>query len=389
MANPMATNNERRFMQDSLKIFDLSVLAQDKAHSTGIRVIPEVGPLCKIVQTLSNLVRKNGGSAMMNFKSLLCLGLLVLGANAAHAQMEADGLPPMPLQKIGSDVYFVQGVPGVANSANAGFNSNAGAVATGAGLVVFDVLGSPDLATKFIKKLEAASGEKVKLVVISHYHADHFYGLQNLLGPGVEVIAHPKALEVFNSDNTPRRLEQRKQDLFPWVNDKTRLVPPTRTAKVSGQQSEQIQLGRYHFTLLDGRSGHAEDDLMMRVDELGVLFTGDLFFTGRLPFVGNADPKDWLRAIENMMLQTPKVAIPGHGPISRDPAKDIDLTQKYLRFLAQAMAKAVAEMQTFEEAYSSTDWSAFSSLPAFEAANKLNAYGAFVNAEKDALQSKP
>ncbi len=245
------------------------------------------------------------------------------------------------------------------------------------------------LAAKFIKKLESASGERVKWVVISHYHADHFYGLQNSLAPGVEVIAHPKAIEVFNSDNTPRRLEQRKQDLFPWINEQTRLIAPTRQAKVSGAQTERLQLGRYHFTLLDGRSGHAEDDLMMRVDELGVLFTGDLFFTGRLPFVGNSDPKDWLRAIENMMQQMPKVAIPGHGPVSHSPDKDIAMTQKYLNFLSESMAKAVAEMQTFEEAYAATDWSAFRDLPAFEAANKLNAYGAFVNAEKDALKSKP
>lgn len=316
---------------------------------------------------------------------MLCWVGLGLGS-AAMAQMDADGLPPMRLQTVGRDVYFVQGVPGVANSANAGFNSNAGAVATGAGLVVFDTLGSPALAEKFIRLVQHASGESVKLVVVSHYHADHFYGLQSLLGQGVVVIAHPKSVAVFQSDNTPQRLAQRKQDLFPWVNEQTRLIPPTRLAKVHGQQTERFQLGRYHFTLLDGQSGHAEDDLMMRVDELGVLFTGDLFFTGRLPFVGNSDPKDWLRAIDNMMLQMPKVAIPGHGPISTEPARDIDLTQRYLKFLAQAMAKAVAEMQTFDEAYASTDWSAFKDLPAFEAANKLNAYGAFVNAEKDALK---
>ena len=194
----------------------------------------------------------------------LALGVWMgLWVTCSQAQMEADGLPPMNIQKVGADVYFVQGQPGVASSANAGFNSNAGAVATGAGLVVFDVLGSPALAAKFIKKLESASGERVKWVVISHYHADHFYGLQNSLAPGVEVIAHPKAIEVFNSDNTPRRLEQRKQDLFPWINEQTRLIAPTRQAKVSGAQTERLQLGRYHFTLLDGRSGHAEDDLMM------------------------------------------------------------------------------------------------------------------------------
>ena len=39
-------------------------------------------------------------------------------------------------------------------------------------------LGSPALANKFIRLVQQASGESVKLVVVSHYHADHFYGLQ-------------------------------------------------------------------------------------------------------------------------------------------------------------------------------------------------------------------
>lgn len=67
---------------------------------------------------------------------------------------------------------------GAASSANAGFISNAGAVATGAGLVVFDTLGTPPLGAKMRRLIEEASGERVKVVVVSHYHADHFYGIQ-------------------------------------------------------------------------------------------------------------------------------------------------------------------------------------------------------------------
>jgi hypothetical protein len=50
------------------------------------------------------------------------------------------------------------------------------------------------------------------------------------------------------------------------------------------------------------------------------------------------------------------------------------------------MANAVANMQSFEEAYATIDWSAFKDLPAFGAANRLNAYGAYLHAEQEALK---
>jgi len=298
----------------------------------------------------------------------------------------ADDLPPMKLERVGKDVYVIQGQAGQASSANAGFISNAGAVATGQGLVVFDTLGTPALGAKMRKLLEEASGEKVKVVVVSHYHADHFYGIQAFEGKDIEIIAHPKADEVFNEANTKSRLAQRKQDLFPWVNEDTKLVLAARKAKVAPGKNETFKLGRYSFTLIDGLGAHAPDDLMMRVDELGVVFAGDLFFTGRVPFVGNANPRIWLAALNRMAEKPPKIAIPGHGAVSHDPQKDLDLTRRYLDFLSKEMAKAVANLQSFDEAYASIDWSGFKNLPAFAAANRLNAYGAYLHAEQEALK---
>ena len=136
------------------------------------------------------------------------LGLLALFASVGVVPAYAanDGLPPMELQRFGEHVYVVQGQAGQASSANAGFISNAGAVATGEGLVVFDTLGTPALGAKFRKLIEEASGENVKLVVVSHYHADHFYGIQSFVSPDVQVIAHPMAKNVFNDPNTQARL---------------------------------------------------------------------------------------------------------------------------------------------------------------------------------------
>ncbi len=49
------------------------------------------------------------------------------------------------------------------------------------------------------------------------------------------------------------------------------------------------------------------------------------------------------------------------------------------------MGKAVADFVSFEEAYRRTDWSRFASLPAFEAANRVNAYGTYLLMERESL----
>ena len=337
---------------------------------------------------MNNLLgRARTGAVLLVLGRMAAPSLLVLFALMAVAPAHSanDDLPPMELQRFGDHVYVVQGQAGQASSANAGFISNAGAVATGEGLVVFDTLGTPALGAKFRKLIEKASGEKVKVVVVSHYHADHFYGIQSFMGPDVQVIAHPMAKNVFNDPNTQARLEQRRNDLFPWVNEETKLVLAPRRAKVSATENESFKLGRYTFTLIDGLGAHAPDDLMMRVEELGLVFAGDLFFTGRVPFVGNAHPGLWLKALNRMAEKPPKVAIPGHGKISTAPQDDLELTRRYLDHLWKVMTEAVANLQSFDEAYAGADWSGFKKLPAFDAANRLNAYGAFLHAEREAL----
>jgi glyoxylase-like metal-dependent hydrolase (beta-lactamase superfamily II) len=116
-----------------------------------------------------------------------------------------------------------------------------------------------------------------------------------------------------------------------------------------------------------------------------VVFSGDILFTGRLPFVGAADSKAWLARIGRLVDLEPRLMVTGHGEVSRDPVKDLALTRDYLTFLRAEMGRAVADFVPFEEAYRRTDWSRYASLPAFEAANRVNAYGTFLLMERESL----
>jgi hypothetical protein len=50
------------------------------------------------------------------------------------------------------------------------------------------------------------------------------------------------------------------------------------------------------------------------------------------------------------------------------------------------MGAAVEELETFDEVYERTDWSPFAHLPAFEAANRGNAYNTYLLMQREALE---
>jgi glyoxylase-like metal-dependent hydrolase (beta-lactamase superfamily II) len=119
-----------------------------------------------------------------------------------------------------------------------------------------------------------------------------------------------------------------------------------------------------------------------------VLFAGDLFFSGRIPFVGNADSKAWLAAMDQMLQVQPRVVIPGHGAASDHPQESMQLTRDYLTYLRQVMGRAADDMTNFDQAYQQVDWSRFAKYPSFEQANRLNAYGTYLLMEQETLDRK-
>lgn len=130
---------------------------------------------------------------------------------------------------------------------------------------------------------------------------------------------------------------------------------------------------------------HTPEDLVVSVPQEGVLFSGDIRFTGRIPFVGEADSQKWLLAIERLVAPRPTLMVTGHGSVSRDAGKDLRLTRDCLKHLRAVMGKAVADFTPFEEAYAKADWGAFSKLPAFDAANRINAHGQYLIMERELL----
>lgn len=151
---------------------------------------------------------------------------------------------PMELKKVSEHVYYVQGEAGVATD-NEGFISNAGFVVTRDGVVVFDTLGTPSLGAALYTKIQSVTSKPVVKVILSHYHADHIYGLNVFKEAGAEIIAPRGAMDYFNSPQANERIEERRFSLDPWVNDSTQLIAPDRIVS----KSENFSLGGVNFII--------------------------------------------------------------------------------------------------------------------------------------------
>jgi glyoxylase-like metal-dependent hydrolase (beta-lactamase superfamily II) len=307
---------------------------------------------------------------------------LLLGASSflffVTTAFAADDLILKPIQ-VAPHTYFVQGFAEMGNSKNQNFISNAGFVVAPKGVVVVDALGSPVLAKKLIAEIKKITPQEIVAVIVTHYHADHVYGLQEFKNIGAKIYAQGEGRNYLSSETAKQRLIASRIDFAPWVNASTKLVG----ADVWVDQSYTLTVGGIQFKI--GRVGpaHAPEDLIIYVPSEKVLFAGDLVFRGRIPFVGNADSRGWLHALDEIQALNPSIVIPGHGAYSANPIEDIRFTRQYLNYLRESMTKSAVNMDPFEEAYQQADWSEYEGMPLFRAANRMNAYNVYLSIQSE------
>lgn len=302
-------------------------------------------------------------------------GGLPMAASAEGAAV----VPQMRAMEAAPGCWYVQGLSELGSKSNQNFISNAGFIVTSDSVVVVDALGSPALAERLLAEIRKVTPKKVSHVVLTHYHADHIYGLQVFAKAGAQIIAHQGGRSYLHSDTARLRLQASREELAPWINDKTELVSATQWM----QGRRELTLGDTTLVLQSVGPAHTSEDLAVYVPKVRLLYAGDLVFRSRIPFVGQADSRNWIESLERLLEFDAAVIVPGHGPVSTEARKDIQLTRDYLVYLRKTMGAAARDMTPFDEAYKATDWSLFEHLPLFAAANRMNAYNTYLLMEHE------
>jgi glyoxylase-like metal-dependent hydrolase (beta-lactamase superfamily II) len=301
------------------------------------------------------------------------------GAAAAGSPLPPAAVP-MQAQQVSPSAWYVQGLSALGSPANQNFISNAGFVITPAGVVVIDALGSPALAQRLLGEIRKHTDKPVTHVILTHYHADHVYGLQVFKAAGAKIIANAEGREYLESDTARLRLQQSRIDLAPWVDANTHLVAADQW--LTGDTD--LVVGGMQFQIRHVGPAHTPEDQVIYLPQEKVLFAGDLVFRGRVPFVGQADSGEWVKALDMLLGYGAQVIVPGHGPMSTQARADMELTRDYLVYLRKVMGEAARNMDPWETAYQAADWSRFEHLPLFRVANRMNAYNTYLLMEHEA-----
>ncbi|HWX04551.1 MAG TPA: MBL fold metallo-hydrolase [Bradyrhizobium sp.] len=299
---------------------------------------------------------------------------------------------PLKIDRVpGKPVWYSTGNPGIPGKGNEGNTSNAGFVVTSDGVVVFDALGTPSLGWALLQEIRKVTDKKIRYVVLSHYHADHIYGLQAFRDhTDALIVAQERSGEYKDNDEiadekASQRLDQRRAVLSPWVDGNTRVVVPD----ITFNQRMGIALGDRRLTLLYAGPAHSSSDILMMVEPDGVLFAGDIVQNSRIPFMNSDDVStvQWLHALDEVAKLDPKFIIPGHGRTSTEARQAIAFTRDYIQYLRDKMTAAVQNWTDFDVAYRETDWSKYRDLPAFASNNRGNAYRIYLELEQSQFKT--
>ena len=265
------------------------------------------------------------------------------------------------LQRLSADVYAWIG---------AGGDSNAGAVLTNDGLLAIDAQQTPRLGREFRRKIESETGQRTTLLLNTHLHLDHTAG--NVVFRDLPIIAHRRTAELLRAELGPAdqnswaiRDNATKLRLFFGANfaELVAMTDPLSEwfrKRVDGPDYEEIQLAgptetfekSMSFGMMNGAvfaeywgPGHCDGDLIIWCPRQKIVFTGDLLFVGRFPWLGDCDLDGWIAILERLVLMDVEIVVPGHGPVStlRAVAEFRDLLRTLRTAVAQALAAGASE----------------------------------------------
>jgi cyclase len=224
---------------------------------------------------------------------------------------------------------------------------NPGFLVTDDGVLMIDTPQQPIDAVRWRERL--LEHGPIRHLVNTEPHSDHILG--NAYFPGVEVIGQDgmrqRYADAVPQMTGPERLETMKQadpdSVWLYNHPSYPPNPPARTFT----DELTLHLGRHTVQCLH-IPGHTPPQTAVFLPDEGVVFTGDNIFHRVKTFIQEADPWEWLAALERIGQLDATAIVPGHGePCDRSYLKE---QGEIIRAWVGAVEEFVGRGMTEEEA---------------------------------------
>jgi len=294
------------------------------------------------------------------------------------------------LRKVAPDVYGVFGVYEQISYENRGFISNAYFIVTEEGVVVVDALSTYKLGKELVETIREVTEAPIRFTVVTHYHTDHFYGVGALKESGSAILAHEWSYDYISQPSSQNFFEARKRILREHLSG-TQMIGPDITLT----RDVDLHLGKMTFQVRHFCKAHTPGDLILWIPERKVLFSGDIVFDGRIPFLGSGNSRSWLLCLERILELDPDVLLPGHGEpmLTKEKIRDrVRWTHRYISDLRKTVRRMIEEghdidyvRENVNQALLEIDPS-YAQIPVFFDVNPVNAYYVYFEIENELIE---
>ncbi|MEW6325595.1 MAG: MBL fold metallo-hydrolase [Nitrospirota bacterium] len=258
----------------------------------------------------------------------LLAGLVVLLVWWNHATA-ADKLS---IRQIAPGVYAVIGADG---------NANAGFVLTAEGVVVIDSQINPRAAQAMLATIQKLTTKPILYLINTHAHGDHTFA-NHVIRPARGIIAHSRTQSIL-AGRGDAMLTEYARFVGAKAAEGARVTLPTMTfademtLPIADRTIELRYLG----------IGHTVGDIVVWLPAERVLFTGDLVYINRLPWLGEGETREWLKTLARLKALPFDRVVPGHGPVG-DRAS-VERFENYLSTLRRVVVEAFLQGRSLEQ----------------------------------------
>lgn len=190
--------------------------------------------------------------------------------------------------------------------------SNVGLIQTKEGVVVIDTTRGKQMLQTVLNKA-SVDPKDANLVIITHLHSDHVNGIGLFECP---ILCHERA---------KKRIAGKRSATLKTISFDTEYQ-----TNIGG-----LELLAFHTP------GHTPESIIVWLPESKILFSGDLIFSGRPPFMAAyANISQLLDSLNRLLDFRAEVIVPGHGPLCDD--KEVHAQIYYLETTWEVVKKNVA-----------------------------------------------
>jgi glyoxylase-like metal-dependent hydrolase (beta-lactamase superfamily II) len=243
----------------------------------------------------------------MKTYSILLLAIFCFTTQQASA-LEWPHLEP---KKIGPHTYVIEHGPHDEDpKVSHGFHNNPGFVVTDDGVVVIDTGSSYEIGKMILRKIKTVTSKPITHIFTTHFHGDHWLSNQALVEayPDVLTIAHPELITLLKNGEDKFWLDRFSERLGDEAFAGTVAVIPNTPA-----ENKAYQIGGVTFQVVLFDRAHTATDLMVYVEDEGVLFTGDIVNNEHFSFMGHGNFKGAYEATQKALTFNANQVVVGHG----------------------------------------------------------------------------